>query len=375
MRSAARPAGSTAAWSSSCAAAARSSRGCADPSVSASNSARWRRASPYARLVAGMRSSAARASSRRPAAAARRARPNWAGATYAASVRAHTAYIRAATSGSPASSHARASASFGASSPGSWPYTALNAQTAAGVSPACSAASPAATRRASPTGRRRGSASAIVGAVLRLAGCQRRVRHWPIATPTVARAPTTTPAIGRPGSSAVTVASHDGHRVARVDRDHAAGRPTSSRSPATAGVSNRRDGVLRVTAPAAVDAVTSRSTPSSCSRISSARLEPVLGRGAVPFSSQRYSESCSANIGTSSGVGSESTYVALVALELEDQHGQRARDRVDVAGDRRAVARHLGRLEADRAVDRRLRRRRSAARRRGRSASRRRRPG
>jgi hypothetical protein len=39
--------------------------------------------------------------------------------------------------------------------------------------------------------------------------------------------------------------------------------------------------------------------------------------------------------------------------ELEHQHGERAGDRVDVARDRRALRRHLGRLEPDGAVDRR----------------------
>ena len=68
--------------------------------------------------------------------------PNCAGATYAASLRAHSEYIRWATAVSPASSQARANASFGASSPGSCPYTALNALTADTASLASNAASP-----------------------------------------------------------------------------------------------------------------------------------------------------------------------------------------------------------------------------------------
>ena len=79
-------------------------------------------------------------------------------------------------------------------------------------------------------------------------------------------------------------------------------------SPATAGVSNSCDGVERVTVLDAVD-VTSRSTPSNWSRISSALWKRSSGRGAVPFSSQRYSESCSAKTGTSSADGSESRYL------------------------------------------------------------------
>ena len=63
--------------------------------------------------------------------------------------------------------------------------------------------------------------------------------------------------------------------------------------------------MLRVTAPVA-RTVTSRSTPISWSRISSALWKRSSGRGAVPFSSQRYSESCSANTATSSGLGSVS---------------------------------------------------------------------
>ena len=119
-------------------------------------------------------------------------------------------------------------------------------------------------------------------------------------------------------------------------------------------MSNKRDGVLRVTAAADVAAVTSRSTPSSWSRISSALWKRSSGCGAVPFSSQRYSESCWAKIGTSVGLRQRRLERALVALELEDQHGQRARHRVQVAGDRRALLGDLGRLEADGAVDRRL---------------------
>ena len=76
-------------------------------------------------------------------------------------------------------------------------------------------------------------------------------------------------------------------------------------------MANNVDGVLRVTARALdpVDtAITSASTPSNCTRISSADWKRSSGRGEVARSSHRYSESCSANSGTASGPGSESTH-------------------------------------------------------------------
>ncbi len=66
---------------------------------------------------------------------------------------------------------------------------------------------------------------------------------------------------------------------------------------------------------------------------------------------------------------------ALVAAELHGEHGERAPDRVDVGGHRRADVRHLGRLVARRAVDRGVEVVERGAPRRGRSASRRRPPG
>src|SRR3954447_8473353 len=208
-----------------------------------------------------MRSKAASASVRRPAAAASLASPNCAGATYAASVRAHCAYICAATSASPPSSQARANASFGASSPGNCPYTLLNEEMAAAASPAAIE-----TRPCNHTPRHsHGSLPRILSEIVE-ACCS-----WPadmaaypdaIATPTVCSGAEDSACSRSAGSSAVTDANHDaiGSDWSTLTFGRSA---QSSRSPATAGVSNKRDGVLRVTAEAEVDAVTSRRTPNS----------------------------------------------------------------------------------------------------------------
>jgi hypothetical protein len=82
-------------------------------------------------------------------------------------------------------------------------------------------------------------------------------------------------------------------------------------------------------------------------------LEPILGFGCggahqqpverVVLGEQRHVLRC----------GQAVDELALIAAELEHQHRERAGDRVHVARDRRALRRHLGRLEPDGAVDRR----------------------
>ncbi len=104
--------------------------------------------------------------------------------------------------------------------------------------------------------------------------------------------------------------------------------------------------------PAVAVATTSRSTPSICSRSSSAEVKRSFGSVAQAFSSSRYSESCAARAGMSSAGGIRNSYSRLVAGHLGAQHQQRASDGEDVGGDGRAERRHLGRLEADGAVDR-----------------------
>ena len=124
------------------------------------------------------------------------------------------------------------------------------------------------------------------------------------------------------GSVTVTPAIHgvigsSGSGRSRGSSDH------SIWSVATTGVSNNEEGV-EPSAPTAGSTVTSRSTPRSWSRSSSALWNRSAGSAAVPLSSRRYSESCAANTGTEAWSGSECSNWVWKPLELEDEDGQGA---------------------------------------------------
>ncbi len=77
------------------------------------------------------------------------------------------------------------------------------------------------------------------------------------------------------------------------------------------------------------------------------------GRVSVARSSSRWYDSCSASSGTSPGWGRLAAYRRGEPAEVEAQHGQGAPDRIDVGGDRRALALQLRCLVARRAPQRR----------------------
>ena len=101
-------------------------------------------------------------------------------------------------------------------------------------------------------------------------------------------------------------------------------------------------------------ATTSRSTPSSCTRSSSTEANRSAGSGRTGLGDQPVERVV---LGEHRGLRHRRQaghVLGLVAAELGDQHDQRAADGVDVRGDGGADGRHLRRLVADRAVDRRL---------------------
>ena len=78
----------------------------------------------------------------------------------------------------------------------------------------------------------------------------------------------------------------------------------SNVSPVTDGGSNSNDVAEVCAMPACIEPTTSRSTPSSCTRSSSAETKRSAGSAAQHLSSSRNSESYSANSGISSTRGS-----------------------------------------------------------------------
>ena len=83
-------------------------------------------------------------------------------------------------------------------------------------------------------------------------------------------------------------------------------------------------------------------------------LEAVGGVGGAALGDQAVERVVVAEQRRGLGVGQRGEVRRLVALELHAQHDERAADRVDVGRDARPDRRDLGRLVADRAVDRRL---------------------
>ena len=131
-------------------------------------------------------------------------------------------------------------------------------------------------------------------------------------------------------------------------RRRAAGAGPASRASRRrpSGTSKSRDDVECSAAPSRPAATTSRSTPSSCTRSSSAETNRSAGSGGAGLEQQAVERVVLAEQRRVVDRRERGDVGALVAAELHGQHGQRAADRVDVGRDGRADVRHLGRLVA-----------------------------
>src|SRR5215204_2237208 len=208
---------------------------------------------------------------------------------------------------SPPRSQASASASFGASSPGTWPYTALKEDWADAKSPASSAERPA-----TQTARHSQGSSINISLTICSTTSRRRSSSaaWACASRTSAVATGASRSFSRrfPGSSTETLLSQ-AYSGSLVSARNAGSSFHSSASVVIAGASNRTDAADVREVPGVLAATTSRSTPSSCTRNSSTEANLSAGSAAQAFDNSRYKESWVANSGVSSTGRRLATYV------------------------------------------------------------------